>query len=713
MKAARRLVPVLLAAWLALAVLAVPGSAQHAPAQQAPARVRPAADVDALRRQQSDTPVAVVLEQLTPLAPRPGQELRLSGRVVNASEDTVRDIRVQLWSDPTRIGSRSQLAEVADSDGTLTGLPVDGTTIEVADAMREGQSDRFTITLPLNRLGLDEFGVYGIGVQVTGVSSAGFGTVGSTTTFLPWTPRGGKVKPTRVALLWPLIGSPWREADGVFRDDTLGDALAEGGRLRTLLDSGGSTDLTWAVDPALLESVADMADGYTVRTADGTTRGTHAAEAKQWLADVREQLADSDVLTLPYADPDLVALRRWRLSQDLTLATTTGPSTAADLLGRAVTGDVAWPPGGRVNQSTLEALRVAGIRSVLLDGQSLPADASLPYTPTGRATLPTIGGSLDAGLADTTLSDLLAADTSDPGAALLVRQRILAETAMITAERPQNGRTVLAFPPRRWSPDGAFAGPLLDALRVAPWVQATTSARLLDTEDPDVPRGPLDYGRQARERELSANYLLPVRRLRLDLQRFASALAPRGGDATAAFDLAILRAESSAWRDAPRHGRELRDGVQEDLAQERAKVYIAADRLVTLTSKTGRFPITIANDLDQPVDVMLDLTSRQQTRLTVGEPQVPRIGPERKTTIEVPAEARANGVVVVDAQLRTRDGEPYGDPVSIEVRATEYGTIAYVITGGAFVVLFVAAGLQVGRRAVAARRRARTLEEDA
>lgn len=688
--------------------------------------------------------VSVVLDKLTPTVPRPGRTLRVSGRVVNGTETPVRNLSVSLHASTLPLGSRSQLADAANATDTLTraGPVVPGTTRQLAGPLGKGESARFSISLSLDSLALPAFGVYPIAVDVTGIAGqeATPRTVGSVVTFLPWVPQGGGIRPTRLAILWPLVGTPARDADGVFGTDSFGTSLVPGGRLRVLLDSAASANVTWMLDPELFEAVSAMTDGYGVRSPDrGSTPtagadsegnpagdpgdqtespqpqpsdpapdsvpGAYVAEARTWLSDARSTLADADVIALPYADPDLVALERRGLGEDLTLATTTGRLAVTEVLGRSVTGDVIWPPGGAMNQRTLEALRVAGARAIVLDGSVRPPAEELSYTPTGRTRVSTIGGPMDAALTDGSLSELFTLPASAPGSALLARQRILAETAMITAERPGDGRTVLAAPPRRWRPDPDLARAVLPALASAPWVRQVTLDEMLSEPSPDIPRRRLHYNSGARHNELPASHLLPVRTMRADLREFASILATRGGDATAPFDLAILRTESSAWRERVQAGQRLRERVRRQLDERRNGVYVAADRLVTLTSNRGRFPVTIANELGEPVDVELSLTPRQRTRMTVRSPSVPRIDGERQVTLEVPAEARANGVVLVDAQLRTPGGEPYGPPVPIAVRATDYGRIAYVITGGALIVLFSAAGFRIVRRARAARRR--------
>ena len=61
----------------------------------------------------------------------------------------------------------------------------------------------------------------------------------------------------------------------------------------------------------------------------------------------------------------------------------------------------------------------------------------------------------------------------------------------------------------------------------------------------------------------------------------------------------------------------------------------------------------------------------------------------------------------MDARLQTPVGEPLGPVVSFRVTVTQIGTMGLLVTVGAAAVLFVAAGVRVGRRAMLARRRGR------
>src|SRR5437764_1360342 len=87
-------------------------------------------------------------------------------------------------------------------------------------------------------------------------------------TFLPYWPgksASRNVKPLSLAWVWPLVDVPHQAACPSLINDSLAASLASGGRLNDLLSVGSSSlarsaDLTWAIDPALLNDANVMTD---------------------------------------------------------------------------------------------------------------------------------------------------------------------------------------------------------------------------------------------------------------------------------------------------------------------------------------------------------------------------------------------------------------------------------------------------------------------
>ncbi len=91
-----------------------------------------------------------------------------------------------------------------------------------------------------------------------------------------------------------------RQIDGVFIDDELAISLAVTGRLGHLVFDPPSGGRTWLIDPALIEDVTAMANGYTLIS--GSTSSGELI-AKSWLAQL-ELISKSDkVKALAYGNP--------------------------------------------------------------------------------------------------------------------------------------------------------------------------------------------------------------------------------------------------------------------------------------------------------------------------------------------------------------------------------------------------------------------------
>ena len=661
--------------------------------------------------------VRIAISSLTPAVATAGSTLHVVGTVTNRGKRAVRDASARLRLSDTRLNSRAELAAVMDGkvasrDGQvvveqpLPELPPGGTVV-------------LDMSLQLDDVpSLTEFGVYVLGIEVVGTRGDTTGRLAITRTLLPWVPATTELSPTGFSWVWPLVDIPVRLADGTFANDSLAAAIAPGGRLDRLLQSGAALSegaaVTWAIDPDLVETIADMGDenGYQVATPDnGTVPGEGGELARSWLERLRIATSGEDVLPLPYADPDLVALTHNGLQSELGTARIDGATVLAELLPAAsLVEDAAWPIDGYLDRDTLDTLGREGVTSTILDGRALPTTIDLSYTPSGRARLASSSGRIAALLADPSLVDLLARTRPRLPSPVLAAQRVVAETAMITSELPSTGtaRTIVAMPPRRWDPPQDFLDQLV-TVGEAPWAAPVSLRELAAAAPPEVDRGRLRYPLEQRRSELPTSYLRAVGTFEAGIDNFRGVLTDPDQPVPGSSALLIPglqssqhRLESSWWR-----GRDSRS-----IRLDREKGYLKAQRELvhvepgsfTFGSKSGMIPLTLVNGLPQEVVVVLRLDP-QTPRLVLGAVEPQTIGPNQKIQVNVPAEAIAGGPVVVIATLHTSDGAIYGPPVPLRVNVTQIGTVALVITVAAAVVLFLAAGIRVVRRVRAARRR--------
>jgi hypothetical protein len=693
----------------------------------------------------SASPIEVVLGTLTPVAPQPGDTLVVSGTMHNVSDATVSNLALQLRLG-SPLGSRSEFdTYAADPEGDLSNLfsatePVPAELPSLA----AGAQESFRLALHLDpatlsrlALPLGAWQVRELGVAVTGTSSLGTGPVGQLRTFLPWAPRQASYigYPDRVAWVWPLVDRPHRDAAGAWFDDTLAPQLSTGGRLHGLLAAGLSAEsqrtvrnrattvnvpVTWAIDPLLLDDVRAMTTKYQVmsgrgasQTTGATIPGTGTTAARTWLAHAQSATTrnNASVVSLPYADPDVAAAARAGMATSIGVATTSGHAIVQRDLGTVRSLPYGLPIGGLADQRTVEALRASGDTALVLSDQALPIIGGQPAeTPSARTAVTTADGQLPTLLTDSGLNADVVGGVDDPYGTRLSLQLFLAETLMIQAEAPYDQRDLVIAPPQRWNPSPGYAAELLADTGKVPWIQPvglqTARNAPIYTK---VQRSGLTYPASARAAELSPAYLARVTAVRSQIGDFAAVL-PAGDPQTLGYTASAQQALSSAWRGQPRVANSRLTALSNELSSAMSQVHIASHpgSFVTLTSHGGKVPVTIANDLDTPVNVIVQVAANQRLDLSHRGRVAVAIPARQQTVVDVQAASKTSGVFPVQVQLLTPKGHRYGPPTQLFIRSTVYGKITLVITGAATAALMITVAVRLTRRALAARRSSAT-----
>ncbi|HEY9376369.1 MAG TPA: DUF6049 family protein, partial [Jiangellaceae bacterium] len=240
----------------------------------------------------------------------------------------------------------------------------------------------------------------------------------------------------------------------------------------------------------------------------------------------------------------------------------------------------------------------------------------------------------------------------------------------------------------------AAAQALIDVWTTTPWTQA---AALADVPTPQrsvavVP----DPDAAATPPELTAEYVAEVSNLRRDSSRYAKMLAEPDA-LVGELRMAVLRSLATSWRPAPEAGTAYTSAVSADVSPRLDDVSVLVPESVTLSSKKGTFPLTVSNGLPQPVLVSVNVTADRPERLSVADVSPQRVEAGENATVEVTAEANANGKVPVTVRLTAADGSPLGSQQRMVVNATDYGTIGWLVIGLAVALFFAAAVLRLIR----------------
>ncbi|MEU7241111.1 DUF6049 family protein [Streptomyces sparsogenes] len=698
----RRTAALLTAAPLLTGVLQIP-AAPGAHAQPAPAQAKAS----------GSRTVDVSVDSLTPTTPSKDDTLTVRGTVTNRGDSTINTSYVGL-----RVGQpmngRNDIDTVAKRNGyspTLDGTEVAEKYEQKIGKLPVGISRDFTLSIPVKELHLGANGVYQIGVSLTGQTKSRPWpqVMGIQRTFLPWQ-QTAVPKKSKLTYLWPLISTTHLTArtgadeqqTPIFQNDDLAAELAPGGRLQQLVALGKNLPVTWVIDPDLLATVEAMTKRYEVQgqTDEDTTEGRGQAVAMRWLNDLEQAVQGRQVVALPFADPDLASLAHRGKNvtgalSHLQSATALASTTVDTILHVKPRTDFAWPVNGAIDSSIVDVATSAGAHNIIARSDSLRETGDLQYTPTAARQ---IGGGNTAVVADARLSTAFTGDMTRAENATLAIQRFLAQSQMLTLQAPDKQRSVVVAPQRMPTATQAQAmAAALGGLSGGRWTQpASLGGAAKAQPDPRATQrvpAARSYPAALRRQELPTDGFRKIQQTQSTLDKFEVILTAKGRVVTP-FGTAIMREMSTSWRTDPRGSTGFRDSVQAYLQGLTEKVRLVKKTDVTLSGRSATIPVTVQNNLLQPVELRLVLRSQQGNRLAVSDPQVVTVQGGHTQSVKFGTTANANGRAWVTAQLYTVDDQAYGPEMSFKVNVTEItSTVILVIAGG--VLLLVLAGIRI------------------
>lgn len=673
----------------------------------------------------------MTLTGINPRVPEKNGSVTVIGTVVNNSKSTITDAHIGVRIAPGGpVRYRSTMKSATTRTGytnALDGNEIDGHTAKVAD-IRPGGHASFSLKVPVSAFDFGATGVYQLGVTLDGQTAveAWQHVLGIKRTFLPWYADGETAKPTRIGYLWPLTDKPHLAARGdtdsqqspIFLDDTLASEIKPGGRLWSMVNLAKDLQVTWVIDPDLLASVDAMLKPYRVAGPGGdvskTVLGTGSDYARQWLNALKGAVSGDQVEALPFGDTDLASLahhgrgvpgtvNHLKAAETLgvrTVGTVLGISAVKSMQGGKVYSDIAWPVDGATDPSIVSVARAGGATRIVARSDTFPED-SLSYTPTAARSL---GGGTTAVVADAALSTAFDGDMSNPQNSALAVQNFLAQTLLITMQAPANQRTLLVAPARM--PSVAQAQALVTAIAqvdATPWATSVGFGTAATAHpDPDAGRkvAPAGaYPAALRRHEQTVDAFRQLQQTQRNLNDFVVILT-RKDRVTVPFGNAVLRSMSTEWRGDPGHAGAFRNSIGGYLQDLINAVHIVDKTTsLTLSGRSGTIPVTVKNDLGQPITgLVLRLTSTQTIRLEIRNPDQPiSIEGGHTRTLKFQTKASANGPAHLTAALYNQNGAVYGQSVAFDVRITKVTDLVMLIIA-AGLLLLVLAGVRIYRQ---------------
>ncbi len=662
--------------------------------------------------------VSLTISSMTPQFAKPGGTVTVTGTVSNGTGQTQGGLEVQLATSPAKFLTRDgmDLFLTRGNDGLLQTA---GDPFILPASVKPGGTAQWSASFQVSVQGISAFGVYPVMAQLQDGSGD---LLASGRTLLPFWPgrqAAGLLRPLNISWLWPLIDQPHQQVcRGALTSNGLAASLSPGGRLSALLGAGmqnPDADLTWVVDPALLGDAATMRSPYLVNSppnCDGGTPERSSKAAASWLSVLKAATSGQPTVITPYANVDMTALVHQGLNADLASAYATGDAVARAVLGRQLKPAVAWPAGGSADLSTLTELATAeGIKTVVLNSGEMPPANKAVYEPDDAVTsLRTMADTtMNVLLADDTLTGVLGAGAASsgsrsPSAQFAVKQRFLAETAMIAAEAPDSARSIVVAPPQDWSPSQSLASDLLGETVSTPWLKAATLTSLTTAPDTQRQVHRQQPTSQQSHGELGRGYLNQVSSLSAGLGVYESMLY-KAAPSLRPLEEALSATESAAWRGGTAPGQAMVDSLNLFLTGAEKKVsIITSAREVPMAGSSGRVPVSVQNQLPQTIEIRVNAsavnTPNRPSQLTVGRfDNLLIIPPGQTRTVKLPVSSAPQGPTAIGLSLTSANGTPLTwANSSLTVQSTRYGRAILFLIAAAIGVLVLSSVYRGVRR---------------
>ena len=648
-------------------------------------------------------PLAVRLTAMSPATiPRTGT-VRLRGIVTNTSEEAWQDINVHAFVSTSPIttsaGLRSAAALPYDAD-VGDRLQSSNAFVPIGD-LPAGKSTDFSLRIPRSELPIpNQRGVYWIGVHALGTNELGRDGVadGRARTFAPL--YRATSRKTDVTMVVPFRAQVRRDSTGALREPSRWNRLlSDDGRLERILgevESAGSSPVTLAIDPTVLDAADSLAgvpndptDGGTPSATPSPTPSEEAdqgssdgsgddgdadadaddptvARARAWLDRLGTVAATKAVLGVGYGDPDVAGLGRRSaelLTKSFELSRGTFEAHQVDAQAAVV------PPSGFLPDSVLQRID-SETRVLLTDHGTLPRRTDW-RSAAGQQILFGDSGAASGG-----------PGPSATQTALALRQRIVSDAAL----RAMSGSTapMVVVLPAGWDPGPDWQSARLFKALDQPWLRLvglpapSTSAPL---------RNVLPYPAAQRRAEVSNAMVAAAKGVVLGADVYADALTEPDGAVDGYTRLGLPSVSYHARTDHLRAIADAQD-IRGSIGDELLGIRVVGNDFVTMSGGSGTIVVTLVNDLDKRVRVGIRARTNS-SQLTIETPTTVTLPPKQRTTVRLSADSSGIGVREVTLIPITDKGDAVGTPMSFAVRSSQVGVLIWAIMGAGMLLLVV------------------------
>ncbi|HEX3840078.1 MAG TPA: DUF6049 family protein [Acidimicrobiales bacterium] len=628
-------------------------------------------------------------------------------------------LSVAVYGCLTSVSSFDQAATAASPTGspiarTTSALPwsslhPDASGVDVSFGVSTASSASTTISTPNPTIAIHaggsscQEGVFPVRLQLENTNSGA--SLASLTTFMVYVAAPATQK-LRFAMVVPvstaIAPAPQPSASSLLTNPLTSLTRPSTATLTGInqLVAAMSTSPNSSVPVTVAASAQTLQD---LTTATPATSGARPA-AVNALAVLSDTPATHQFTPTPYAPVDASALVDAGLSSELVAQLGRGSEllTTPDGIVHSTTppppgGSAPWITNDGLDDNTLAELATIGYNQIVLP----PADvSSSPVNGSGAEPFTINSAHGSSFLAITSNADLATRMTAHPGDPVLAASQLLGELAQIYFEYPNlsTARAVVAVPPTGATPNPSMISTLLTDLSNNPFVQGVTTADLFQTlSTPAACHGGCKLTTSGSSTSSgsgsSTTSGLPagtIRNQRTRIAGLASAIEPPSSFArTLPVQLGDLVLASEAETLKPSQQSSVLHNASAAVNAQLGQFSLSGDQSITLTSRNGQIPVSIASSAPYPATGTLTITS-DELLFANGTRRVslPNTTLTKATNnFPIPVQARTSGEFKLEITYTSPSGGMVITSGVINVRSTATSIVGVVLSLGAVAVL--------------------------
>lgn len=567
-----------------------------------------------------------------------GYSVSVTGEVANDSTNGISQVTVTLGT-KSKLSTRDALQTFL-ADRTKAKLTSTSYSTKI-EKLKANSVASWQLTFNAHDLFVNPNGIYGFGVTATADKLSSTDVFAASLLPESATKLGSVLAVQLTTLNAHLANGGKTAADG-----------QEVTRLTNIITDSSELEVSWLVDPALVQWLTDL-------------QKTDLADQASNLLGLLDAISAKSTSTI-YGQPDVARLIASNRNDDLiNLVERTREISKRPQV-------VYVPKSGTTSNAAITKLGDMAVKPVLTNvvltgknNKSVPAFTNIKATP---------GLVSDAGLATCLSKD-------SPNAITMFRERNCLQNnlALIAVEQSPN---VMLLTPFDWSPNKDVLPYLVQSVSESKQAALRPLTELILSQPSGQQKMPADIKVSSFDHQI----IKAGDNISLSAGKISSLFAD--GNYADAFTLARLRGFSSLWPTGD-VATEFLKSNEELLVSYQNEVAIDASRSITVSNSSTQVPVTVVNNSDHDVAVVVHLTSPMGSRFSSEPSSVISVPSGKRVTVPMSITLTGKGILNVTATLTTPNGQTVGKPKLIQISSAEYQGFARTLVLVAFGLLIL------------------------